>query len=126
MQVGIIQLSQATLMTPMLCSCSCTPLSIHHSKVYALSPSITQTPFTNELGILPRVRLGHIRRERIKAKALVTELDAFEVGVDLPWTLLRVALDGASEETTFPRKSAEALALCQFPAAGDCAFWHTG
>jgi hypothetical protein len=80
----------------------------------------------HSLSILPSIRLGHVRSERIETKALVTERDALEVGVDPPRALLRVALDGASEETAFASESAEALALCQRPAAGDGAFWRIG
>ena len=76
----------------------------------------------NRLGVLPCVWLGLVGGKRIEAKALITEGDALEVGIDLPWTLLRVAGGSAGEETTLSDESTEALALSELPAAGDGAF----
>lgn len=76
------------------------------------------------LGILPRIRLGHVRGDRIEAQAVVGEVDALEVGVNLPMRLSLILRAG--QETASARQSAQVVVAAFFkvPAAGDGALGH--
>lgn len=75
------------------------------------------------LRVLPGIRLGHVRGERIESETLIAECEPIQSSVHLPRALVCVTVDAASKQSFPARQRAERISLLECPSLQLGSLW---